>query len=151
VLLDDVRHADDALAAAYAGVDDDVWQRNALRWGTETWPVLDLPFLRWREAAVHAVDLGLPGIGTGIWEDDYVDHELRRQIAALAARLPGPMALRLAPSDASWSTVVMHAGDGDPQGFVTVEATTRELLAWTVGRFEGESRWPTLAPWQGFP
>jgi hypothetical protein len=36
--------------------------------------VLDLPFLRWREVAVHAVDLGLASIGTDIWTSTYVDH-----------------------------------------------------------------------------
>jgi maleylpyruvate isomerase len=151
VLFDDVRRADDVLATAYEGVDDETWRGEALRWGTEAWPVLDLPFLRWREVAVHAVDLGLPGVGTDIWADDYVDHELRRQIAALASRLPGPMAVRVAPSDASRSTVVMHVGDGDPHGFVTVVGTTRELLAWTIGRSAGEPLWPALTPWRGVP
>jgi maleylpyruvate isomerase len=150
-LLDDVRQADAALAVAYAGVDDDTWQSHALRWGTEAWPVLDLPFLRWREVAVHAVDLGLPNIGIDIWAAPYVEHELQRQIAALPERLPGPMTLRLAPRDESWSTVVMRVADGEPRGFVTIEATTRELLAWAIGRFEGQSSWPALAPWQGLP
>jgi maleylpyruvate isomerase len=150
-LLDDVRSADDALADAYAGVDEETWQRNALRWGTETWPVLDLPFLRWREVAVHTVDLGLPAIGIDIWAASYVEHELRRQLAALPARLPGPMGMRLVPGDDNWSTVVMRVADGDPQGFVTIEATTHELLAWTIGRLQGESHWPPLTPWQGIP
>jgi hypothetical protein len=100
---------------------------------------------------VHAVDLGLPGIGIDIWDAPYVEHELSRQIASLAARLPGPMGLRLVPRDAAWSTVVMRVAEGDAQGFVTVEGTSRELLAWMLGRSAGEPHWPALTPWQGLP
>jgi maleylpyruvate isomerase len=149
-LLADVSRADDELADAYAGIDDETWHRHAIRWG-QVWPVIDLPFLRWREVAVHSIDLGLPGIGTDIWHPDYVDHELRRQIAPLSARLPASTAVRLAPRDASWSTVVVRAGDSAAEAFVTIDGARDELLTWTIGRSPGEPHWPTLTPWRGVP
>ena len=149
-LLDDVRRADDGLADAYAGLDNAAWQGRAIRWG-QLWPVIDLPFLRWREVALHAIDFGLPQIGFDIWHPRYVEHELRRQIASLSARLPMSTALRLAPSDERWSTVVIRGGEGTADDFVTIDCTANELLAWTVGRFPGEPHWPALAPWVGVP
>jgi maleylpyruvate isomerase len=148
-LLADVRAADDALAASYASVDSGVWSRHALRLD-RSWPVADLPFLRC-EVAIHAVDLGLPGVGIDIWAPQYVEAELRRQIAALAVRLPASAALLLAPRDASWSTVVMHLGAVADHEFVTVECSAAELLAWMVGRSPGEPHWPSLTPWAGLP
>jgi maleylpyruvate isomerase len=149
-LLDDVRHADDELANAYAQVDDAVWSQRAVRLD-RSWPVADLPFLRWREVAIHAIDLGLPSIGIDIWREEYVDHELRRQIAALAMRLPASIALRLAPRGVNWSTVVMHLGNASDHEFITVDCSPSELLAWTVGRSPGEPHWPSLTPWAGLP
>ena len=116
-----------------------------------SWPVADLPFLRWREVAIHAVDLGLPGAGIDIWAPQYVEMELRRRSRALAARLPASIALLLAPHDASWSTVVMHLGAVADHEFVTVECSATELLAWMVGRSPGEPHWPSLTPWAGLP
>ena len=149
-LVDDVRRADDALIAAYVGVDDETWRGSAIRWG-RLWPVIDLPFLRWREVAVHSVDLGLPGIGTEIWHPAYVEHELRRQVAALSTRLPESMAVRLAPRDATWSTLVVRIGDAPAEDVVTIDCPSHELLAWTIGRFAGEPHWPPLSRWHGIP
>lgn len=150
VLIDDLRASDDAMAAAFARVDDATWARDALRWG-EPWPAVDLPFLRWREVALHATDLGVDGVDASIWHPDYVDHELRRQVGALAWRLPAGTAVRLVARDAGWSTFVVPSA-GDPvRGVVTVEDTAAELLAWAVGRAPGGTHWPPLEPWRGYP
>jgi hypothetical protein len=61
------------------------------------------------------------------------------------------MGLRLAPVDVSWSTVVISVGEGERRSFVTIEAPSRDLLAWTIGRSRGETHWPALTPWQGIP
>jgi maleylpyruvate isomerase len=149
-LLDDLCQADDALLIAYNTVDADTWAANALRWD-RAWPVSDLPFLRWREVALHTADLGLPGIGNEIWAPAYVDHELRRQVGGLAVRLPAATAVRLAANDSDWSTVVMAAGDELPREVVTVDGSLAGLLAWTVGRSTGEIHGPALTPWRGAP
>jgi maleylpyruvate isomerase len=149
-LVEDLRASESALAAALARVDGATWAGSWQRRNGGPWPLADLPFLRWREVAVHTVDLGL-GLGPAeAWSPAYVDAELRRQAANLALRLP-PGFVRLAPTDAGWSTVV--AGPGDPASgtWATVAATSVEVLGWLLGRREGELGWPSLRPWTGSP
>jgi maleylpyruvate isomerase len=149
-LLDDLRAADDAMSDAFARVADDVWARDALRWHVQPWPAFDLPFLRWREVALHTTDLALDGVGTEIWHPEYVEVELRRQLAALAVRVPAGTALRIVETDAGQSTFVMRPGDAPPQPVATIGDTAAGLLAWITGR-TGASGRPPLAPWRGIP
>ncbi len=150
-LVADVRASAALLADAYAAAGAATWARTYLRWGDQPWPVADQPFLRWREIELHAVDLGLPGVDESFWSDRYVDVELRRQVGALAPRLPARTGVVLAPSDPARSTILLRPGDGDAQAWVTVDAPPRSLLAWLTGRAPGEPTWPSLAPWQGAP
>lgn len=48
------------------------------------WALSELPFRRWREVEIHHVDLNL-GYTPDDWPEDYVDAELTRTVAGLAA------------------------------------------------------------------
>jgi maleylpyruvate isomerase len=150
-LTDDLQCADDALAAAFGRVAPDTWERPVHRFADQPWPLLDLPFLRWREVAIHTTDLGLEGLGSDKWPDAYVEHELRRQLVGLTSRLPDRLAMMVAPTDRSWTTIVMRMGNTDPKPFVKIAASSRDILTWLVGRSPGERAWPKLADWRGVP
>lgn len=67
-----------SLEAQWAHATPEVWQGSARRPGGQVVPVRDLVFLRWREVAIHIVDLEM-GIGHESWSDFYVKHELEQQ------------------------------------------------------------------------
>lgn len=77
-LVDDVRRQIWALEAQWAHSTSETWQGSARRPGGKVVPVSDLVFLRWREVAIHIVDLHV-GVGPESWSDVYVDNELLRQ------------------------------------------------------------------------
>jgi maleylpyruvate isomerase len=58
----------------------------------------DLPFVRWREVAVHHADLGI-GYSWADWDDDYVRIELHRSTMLWASRKP--MGMTVLPPQAS--------------------------------------------------
>lgn len=66
------------LEAQWAHASPEAWQGSARRPGGQVVPVSDLVFLRWREVAIHIVDLAM-GFGHESWSDFYVTHELERQ------------------------------------------------------------------------
>jgi maleylpyruvate isomerase len=89
------------------------------------WPVLDLPFRRWREVEVHHADLGL-GFSWRSWSKLYVERELARTIAHLPERtIAEPVEL------------TSNSIDDD-----------RSNLAWLIGRAEPPPGTPKIKPWQ---
>jgi maleylpyruvate isomerase len=76
----------------------------------------DLPFIRWREVAVHHADLGI-GYSWSDWDDDYVRLELARMTMLWASRKP--MGLTDLPREA-------------------VAVTAHHRVAWLLGREEIE-------------
>ncbi len=151
VLLEDVRVATSTLDDLWEGAAPEVWAGWSRRWGSQPWPMAEQPFLRWREVALHSSDLGLDGLTPEAWSDGYVDHELRRQLAALAPRLPGRRPVHVGPTDRDWDVVVMGTGEADPEPVTVVTGTTRRLLAWLVGRGSVDPAWPRLAGWTAVP
>jgi maleylpyruvate isomerase len=121
----------------------DAWRGGEARMASGTWPLADLPFRRWREVEIHHVDLGA-GYGAGDWPDAYVDEELGRTLAGIAARLPAGGGVDLRATDTGERWVVP---EGSPAPAV-VEADRRVLLAWLVGR-NGGPAFPPLGPWEG--
>lgn len=77
-IVADVRRNVWALEAQWAHATPETWQGSARRPGGHVVPVSELVFLRWREVAIHIVDLDM-GVGPESWSDLYVDNELRRQ------------------------------------------------------------------------
>jgi maleylpyruvate isomerase len=131
-LVDDVERSGDALAAAWSHLPVSAWEADGRRALVQRWPNVDLPFLRWREVALHALDVGID-----VCTDDYVDHEVLRLLVTFGNRIPGRVAVRIEPCDAPWSTIVVRPDDVDAQPSVTFDGTRRELLAWMTGRRPG--------------
>jgi maleylpyruvate isomerase len=77
-IVADLRQHVWSVEAQWAHATSDAWQGSARRPGGQVVPVSDLVFLRWREVAIHIVDLDL-GVGPESWSDFYVTHELQRQ------------------------------------------------------------------------
>lgn len=73
-LVADVRHSQRRLDAAVDAMTADGWAGSWSRGGAEH-PVAELPWLRWREVALHHLDLDLPGCGVDGWSDDFVASE----------------------------------------------------------------------------
>ena len=108
-LVADVRRSIWALEPAWAMHAD--WDTTARR-AAGTVPMRELPFLRWREAEVHHVDLGL-GIGFADISREYLRLELRRMEMLWRARRP--MGLTALPEAA-------------------LARPPHERLAWLLGR-----------------
>ena len=137
-LADDVQRTIDRLEATWRATPAEAWATGVGRVASGAeWPLAELPFYRWREVEIHHADLGL-GFGWADWSDAYVDADLPRNLA----RLPE----RLAP--------------GADLGFVDTLAAAvpkRRLLAWLVGRLDGEpigepigghTEFPAIGPWR---
>jgi maleylpyruvate isomerase len=117
--------------------------------GTAGWtrPVRDVPWVRWRELALHAVDVGWPAdFSPG---DGLVARLLDESATALAGRGRAP-ALRLTDTGTgrTWTTTAEpSAGD-----LVEVAGPASELALWLTGRSDGAALsasgpLPTLPPW----
>ena len=91
----------------------------------------DFAFHRWREVALHSVDLGADG-GPG-WPDlpaAYLEEEWNRTLATLRRRIPPGTVLVLAPDDAP----ARAFGAGSAR--CVVHGDRAHLLGWLVGRIE---------------
>jgi maleylpyruvate isomerase len=108
-LVLDVRRTIWSLETRWAAQVD--WDRTVERLAGSG-PARDLPFLRWREAAVHHVDLGI-GYSFADLPSDYVRLELRRLEMLWMARRP--MGLTTFPE-------------------VALHRPPHERLAWLLGR-----------------
>ena len=145
-LMSDLLTSQRRLEQAWVAASHEVWAeglgvRNA---GRTT--VSDFVFLRWREAEVHAADLGLSDPddpGSDPWDvlpATYLDHEWVEMTAGLAARLPEDV------------TAVLVAGDrpsrayGTGERIVPMHGTAGRLLAWLMDR-GGDPAWPALRSW----
>lgn len=95
----------------------------------------DLVFVRWREVAVHSIDLGLPGSDDRAeWrslDPEYLEEEWRWTSAGLAKRVPSDSTLVLAPGDRP-----ARAFGGGPN-LIVVRDPLPDILAWLTGRAEG--------------
>jgi maleylpyruvate isomerase len=110
-LVDDVRRSIWSLEQRWATQDD--WSGEA-QMTRGMMPRTDLPFLRWREADIHHIDLGL-GYEFADLPGEYVRLELRRLEMLYAARRP--MGMTALPQTA-------------------LAAPPHERLAWLLGRIE---------------
>lgn len=119
-LVLDVRRTIWSLESRWAGHTD--WDEPVQRLGGAA-PASELPFLRWRETAVHHVDLGI-GFTFADLPSDYVRIELRRREMAWAARRP--MGLTRLPEAA-------------------LHRPPHERLAWLLGRAEFDDLPPAEA------
>lgn len=110
-LVADVAASSGRLVAAVDNMTAAAW-RGRCRQGGEERPVAELPWRRWREVALHGLDLDLPGFGIDDWSNDFVATEAaqagepdagRSRVAELNGR-PGrdPAAWTAASLDPGW-------------------------------------------------
>lgn len=93
------------------------------------YPLRHMPLFRLTEIEVHGTDLG---IGLSPWSDVLVGAGLPMRLERLARRTPLTAgAWRLVATDAPHELVV-----GDASMPEVIEATSRDLFALTLGRFE---------------
>jgi maleylpyruvate isomerase len=146
-LAGDVQTSIARLEAAWASLDEATWATGVGRPFAAPASLSHLVFLRWREAELHLVDLGVDDVvrrhddRPGDVTDAYLQVEWRETVTGLAARLPADTSVLLVPGDRP-SRVV---GTGDIPVVVRDEART--ILAWLTGRGAGQPGWPELAPW----
>ena len=114
----DVQAASAALDAAWPLLSADAWRDGVGRGPFGDRPVSALPFVRWREVQLHALDLGLDAFGVDDLDPDYVARELAMQEPAFRARTDSELpaaALALTPARRlAWLTgrlAVPAAGD----------------------------------------
>lgn len=126
-----------ALAADFASLPAPRWQAEIVTAQGRTLPASELPWLRTREVAVHAVDLAA---GTGF--DDLPDGVCEALVADIATlrstRRDGP-ALTLSCAGRTWHV----EGSGRP---VRVAMPAPDLAAWLSGR-RGFPELPVLPRW----
>jgi maleylpyruvate isomerase len=85
-LVADVSASAAAVAEVWSRMTDDAWALHGLNAAGDEWPCEAMPFHRWREVAIHHVDLGL-GYTAADWPDDYVVRELAISLRLLPERL----------------------------------------------------------------
>jgi maleylpyruvate isomerase len=95
----------------------------------------DMVFVRWREVAVHTIDIGFPGTDPRAqWralDPDYLEEEWRWTTAGLAERVPKDHTLVLAPGDRP-----ARAFGTGPE-VIVVRDPVPDVLAWLTGRAHG--------------
>jgi maleylpyruvate isomerase len=142
-LIADVRAAHQRLERAWATTSEAVWATGLGQRTTGPATVADFVFTRWREVAVHLVDLGMVDRGGPDWDGlnpIYVDLEWQATLPGLGDRVPENVTLVLVPGDRP-----SHAsGKGDE--LAIVRATPGRILGWLFGR-GGDPAWPTIRPW----
>ena len=85
-LLDDVTSSIERLEEIWERMTSAAWAGYGLNAIGESWDCEAMPFHRWREVAIHHVDLGI-GYTAADWPDDYVDRELAISLRSLPERL----------------------------------------------------------------
>jgi maleylpyruvate isomerase len=140
-LTADVTASAAAFAAAAQAVPGPAWaaEVNGRGWSHPAWYTL---WRRVSEVEIHHVDLGLE-YGPGDWPAAFAATSLRRISGEFAARPECPAARLLAADSGAEYTI--GAGTGSAAGAtVTVTGPTRPMLAWLIGRGQGEEL--TAAP-----
>jgi maleylpyruvate isomerase len=140
-LTADVAASAAAFAAAAAAMPGPAWaaEVGGRRWSHPAWYAL---WRRVTEVQIHHVDLGLE-YGPGDWPAAFAATSLRSISGQFAARPDCPPA-RLLAAD-SGAEYAIGTGTGSAAGTtVTVTGPTRPLLAWLIGRGQGEQL--TVAP-----
>lgn len=143
-LVADLTSAHQRLEAAWASTSEDVWATGLARTTAALRAVAHTVYLRWREAEVHLVDVGLAELGGPDWDGlsaEYVNVEWAEMTAILPRRVPEGMALFLIPGDRP--SRVYGSGDN----VVKVEASAPHILQYLLGR-GGDPAWPALPSWQ---
>jgi maleylpyruvate isomerase len=95
-IVEDVATSAAQLESIWAAMPEQAWSGRGLSIVGEV-AMRDLPFIRWREVAVHHADLGLD-YSWSDWDDDYVRLELARLTMLWASRKP--MGLTELPAEA---------------------------------------------------
>jgi maleylpyruvate isomerase len=114
-LLADVTATAARLESAWAAMPDDAWAGRGVTIAGDV-VMSDMPFIRWREVAVHHADLGL-GYSWLDWDAEYVRLDLARLTMLWASRKP------------------MGMTDLPP---LAMTATPHHRVAWLLGRAEIE-------------
>jgi maleylpyruvate isomerase len=118
--------------------------------GTAGWtrPVRDVPWMRWREVALHAVDLGWP---SGFTTADPLPARLVDESVQALVDHPDAPALVVTDTDrgTGWTVGTGRRAENEP---LRVEGPTGELALWITGRSDGSvltasGPLPTLPPW----
>lgn len=123
-LVADVTATAAAIEASWAAMSPDAWSGRGDTISGEV-VVSDLPFIRWREVAVHHSDLGM-GVTWADWDAEYVRVELARSSMLWASRRPMGMtelpqqALAVAPHHrVAWLLGRAQIDDLAPAGILT--------------------------------
>jgi maleylpyruvate isomerase len=141
---DDLRASIDRLEQAWDTLPPGAWAAVGLSATGGPEPIVEAPAARLREVEIHHADLGL-GFTFADWDATFVAEELDRWMPGLGARLPSGAAACVVATDTgrSWAT---DGEDADPAaGRLSIEAPSRALLAWLIGRRPGG--FPELGPW----
>jgi maleylpyruvate isomerase len=138
-VVSDLQAAIERLESTWAALAPGAWSAAGLSATGEPEPLAEAPRNRWREVEVHHADLGL-AFTADDWDEVFVDLELDRWMSALEPRLPrGAGALVVATDTGrSWAA-------GAAPVTMRVEAPSRRLLAWLIGREAGDL--PEIGPW----
>ena len=125
-LVDDLLHADAALADAITSLPEEAWHATVRSARGREIPAADVAWLRAREVWIHAVDL-MAGVRMADLPDEFVAVLSAEVIDALAERYTGPPVLLVALDGAN----LMLPGRGDT---VEVVGPAAQLLGWLIGR-----------------
>jgi maleylpyruvate isomerase len=139
VVIDDLRAAIHRLESTWASLPAEAWAGAGVAADGEPEPIAESPRSRWREVEIHHADLGL-GFTVDDWDEDFVGVELDRWMPGLGRRLPPGAGAEVVATDTgrSWTS-------GAPTVTMRVEAPSRRILAWLIGR--GTDDVPEIGPW----
>ncbi len=133
------------LAADLAALRDDAWQREIVTAQGRTVPATEIPWMRTREMAVHAIDLAV-GLGFDDLPADLCTALVADVAALRSKRADGPASELMSSAGRRWAV----DGEGEP---VRVQGPVCELARWLTGRGvadltdEGGRPLPQLRPW----
>lgn len=151
-IVADVERSSLALFEVWERTPEDVWGRSLHALIGER-PAWHLVWGRWRELAIHHVDL-ICGYLPASWPHEFVDTLFDQVILGLPTRLTNDLSLTLSIPDGTQR----HIGRDRPET-LTIEGAKADVLAWMLGRVpekssvrcltsEGEPHaLPRLAPW----
>lgn len=129
-IVADVRASGERLFSLWERVPEKLWARE-VRSNLGLHPAWRLVWSRWRELAVHHVDLDM-GFGPPDWPESFVRLALADVIGGLESRLPGGVSVELVAIDMAETWNVEGTGGGGAA--VTVRGPGAGLLAWLLGR-----------------